>query len=199
VGSGTPALINEEPQLTHEGWDTLVQIWSFRVANLSAETLATDFPIGGKLGSRNWWVVGSVPQERGPGFWTARVTYKGWAQTKPAVVRVGASADSQTAENVSIGGTTYTKVETHQPTPNIVISYLVANVATAPKTSLVGTALTPPVSIAVPSNVWASLDPYLYHFPNGWVLMESAEDRLPGTSAAYVSDTYKFIQVATPG
>lgn len=199
LGSGTPALVNEEPQLTNEGWDTLTQIYTIRTATLTPETLAGLFPLGARLGSRNWWITGSVPQERAPGFWTVAVSYKGWAQTKPAVVRVGASAASQTAENVAVGGTTHPKIETHQNSPTISISYLTANVAVGSLTSSVGTAQTPPITISAPASVWASLSPYLYHFPNGWVLMESAEERLPGTSAALINNTYQYFQLATPG
>jgi hypothetical protein len=204
-----PVLVNEEPSLTNEGWDSLTQIYTVRVATLTPEALAGLFPIGARLGSRNWWVVGSVPQERAPGFWTARVAYKGWAQSKPAIVKVSASAASHIGENVgvpsfTVGNTTYAartvpKVETHQNTPNVTVSYLVADVGDAPKTALVGTQTSLPVSITAPSNIWASLDPYLFHFPNGWVLLESAEDRLPGSTAALVTDTYQFIQAISPG
>jgi hypothetical protein len=199
LATTSPVLVNEEPTLTNEGWDHLTQIYTVTRATLSPETLAGLFPVGARLGSRNWWITGSRAQERAAGFWIVALDYSGWAQTKPSVIRVGASAASQTAENVIADGTLRPKVETHQNTPTITVSYLVANVATAPKTGLVGTEVSPPVSISVPSSVWATLNPYLYHFPNGWVLMESAEDRLPGATAALVTDTYQYFQIATPG
>jgi hypothetical protein len=200
VGSGTPALISEEPTLNSDSWDTLVQLWTIRAAALTAETLAAYFPAGAQLGSRLWWVVGAKPTERARGFWTVTVTYKGAAATKPAVVQVGASATSQSGTNVGLpGGGTAAKLETHQNTPTISVTYWTADVMAAPLTASVGTAITPPVTVPVPSNVWASLSDPVTHFPSGWVLMASAQNRIPGSVAAEVTDSYQYIQTLSPG
>jgi hypothetical protein len=66
-------------------------------------------------------------------------------------------------------------------------------------TSKVGTAQTPPVTIAVPDTVWDFLTEYVWHWPQEWVLMGSDQDRLSGTTAALVTDTYKYIRDKTPG
>lgn len=199
LGSATPALVNEVPNITNEGWDTLTQLWTIRSATLTPEAVAALFPIGAQLGSRAWWITGAKPEERAPGFWTVLVSYAGWAATKPALVRVGSAAASQSASNVTLPDTSVAdKLETHQNTPTLTISYLKADVSSFPKTSYVGTALTPPVTIAVPASIWASIADAVTHFPSGWVLMGSAEDRLPGSPAAYVTDTYQYIQTYTP-
>lgn len=200
LANNTPILVMEEPTINNEGWDSLTQLWTIRDASVTAEALAAAFPIGAQLGTRKWWITGMKPTERAPGFWTVLVTFAGWAATKPALVKVGSSAASQSATNVTLPDTSVAdKLETHQNTPTLTISYLVADVTVAPKTGYVGTALTPPVTIATPASIWASIADAVTHFPSGWVLMGSAEDRLPGTLAAYVTDTYQYIQQYTPG
>jgi hypothetical protein len=211
LGDGGKHLVGEEPNLTNEGWDSLSQIYTVRAATLTAESLAALFPIGAQLGTRKWWLTGAKPTERAPGFWTVAADYKGWAATKPAVIRVGAAANQQTASNVlaptgvGAGMATFEKLETNQNQPTITVSYLVADITASTGgtpvslTSKVSTRLTPPVTIDVPDNVWGSLTPFLYHWPNGWILMSSAQDRLPGTLAAAVTDTYQYVQAVSPG
>ena len=208
ITAGTATAIEEEPIITDEGWDSLRITYVHRVASLSAETFAALYPIGTKLGSRNWWITGARPIQKTAGFWLAQVDLKGWAASKPAKVRVGSAAEQQTATNIlapryegdSVGGT-FAKVETHENMPTISVSYLVADAAAGgvEMTSKVGTAQTPPVTIAVPDTVWDFLTEYVWHWPQEWVLMGSDQDRLSGTTAALVTDTYKYIRDKTPG
>jgi hypothetical protein len=199
AGSSTPA-VDEFLDPSEDGWDTLTIHYLHRVATLTPEACAAAYPRGSQLGSRKFWITNAKPVRKGPGIWFAEVTFKGWASTKPIKVRVGSAAEQQQAENVEIISVgTFAKAQIHQNTPTLTISYLVENAETSGQTDNVGSAVTPPVTIDTPPNFWTSLDPYLYHFPNGWVLMGSDQDRLPGCLAALVSDTYKYIQAATPG
>lgn len=199
-------LAHEEPTLNNEGWDNLTQIWTTRRAALTPETLATLFPVGARLGSRNWWIVGSVPQEKAPGFWVVTVSYKGWAAAKPTKIVVGSASQQQSAENALapafVGdtiGTTYPHLQTQENMPDITAKYLVADITGgANKSALVGTAQTPPISLAVAATVWGTLSLFTYHWPNGWVLMSHQQDRLAGTNAAEVTDVYQFIRDKTP-
>jgi hypothetical protein len=200
-GEETPA-IDEVLNPSEEGWDTLVVSYIHRVPELTPEDCATTYPQGAQLGTRKFWITSAKPVRRAPGVWIAEVSFKGWAGEKPVKVRVGSAAEQQQAENVEIIEVgTFAKAQIHQNTPTITISYLVEDVTDelVEMTSKVGSAQTPPETIDTPPNFWTSLDPFLYHFPNGWVLMGSDQDRLPGTTAALVSDTYKYIQAATPG
>lgn len=207
LGDDSLVLAHEEPSLSNEGWDVLTQIWTTRRAALTAETAATLFPVGARLGGRNWWIVGSVPQEKAPGFWVVTVSFKGWAATKPTKITVGAASDQQSAENarapVSVGdteGAIFAKLQTHENMPTITASYLVEDITGgANKSALVGTAQTPPITLAVAATVWAILEIYTYHWPNGWVLLAHEQDRLPGANAAQVTDTYKYVRDKTPG
>lgn len=207
--TGTLTAVDEEPALNNEGWDALTVKYVKRVATLTAEDCAALFPIGAQLGARKWWIVGSRPVRIAAGWWMILVDFKGWAASKPKVVRVGAAAEQQTGENILapayVGdtvGTVYAKVQTHENTPTIAVSYLVENVTTVSNTEFVGTQVDPPVDIAgidVPDTVWAWLTIFTYHWPNGWVLMSSEQDRLPGTNVALVTDHYKFVRDQTPG
>ncbi len=204
--SGALVKVNEEPALTSEGWDTLEVTYIKRVATCTPEDLAALFPIGARLGGRTWWIVDPKIQRAAPGFYVFTVTYKGWAANKPAKVSVGAAADQTGGENIRAPryegdtvGATYAKLQTHENMPTITVAYLVDNVAAQTQTGQVGKGQTPPVTIPVPATVWAMLTEYVYHWPNGWVLMASEQDRLPGTTAAMVTDSYKYIREKTPG
>ena len=204
--TGTLTKGDEEPTINNEGWDSLRITFFKRVATLTAEDAAGMFPIGAQLGSRKWWVSGAVPVQIAPGFFKIVVDHKGWAATKPAKITVGSNANQQGGSNIRapryVGdtvGAIYAKAETHEPMPDITVSYLVANVDAEDQTEKVGTAVTPPVTITVPPTVWDFLTEYVYHWPNGWVLMGSAQDRLPGSPAALVTDSYQFIREKTPG
>ena len=198
---GFPTLISEDPTITNNGWDTLIRTFALRRPTLTPEDLAALYPIGNQIGTRTWWITGSKPQQFAPGVWLAIVDCKGWASAKPLLVKVGAVADSQSADSVTIAGATYAKVEVHENAPTVTVSYLVANIDAdgVDKTALVGTAQSPPVTIAVAATGWSGLTKYTYHYPNGWVLMGSDHDRLPGCNATLVTDSYKYIRSKTPG
>lgn len=184
-----------------EGWDTLVIPYIYRAADLTPEDCAVEYPQGAQLGTRKFWIVNAVPRRATAGLWIVEVTYKGWAAEKPVKVRIGSAAEQQRGEDVTIGLATYPKAQVQQNTPTITLVYLVedAQDPAVEMTSSVGTAVTPPIDIEPPENTWPDLSDPLYHFPNGWVLMGSDQDRLPGTTAALVSDTYKYIQPISPG
>jgi hypothetical protein len=203
--TGTPVVLNEVPTINNDGWDLLVRTEVRRRATFTPEEVAAAYPVGGRLGTRNWWLTAAKPTKIAPGVWKVESSFKGWAATKPAVIRVGANADQQSGENIRapdhVGdtvGSVYAKVETHENMPTIAVSYLVETIGTG-RTAEVGTAQTLPVTIAVPATVWTFLTEFVYHWPNGWVLMSSEQDRLPGTTAALVTDNYKYVREKTPG
>jgi len=183
----------EKATLNDEGWDDLSIDYTTKRPTLTAEQLAAAFPLGTRLGSRNWWVVGSTPECIASGVWKAEVRFKGWAQTKPNKISVGAAADEQSAENVTTREGLFAKVAVTENTPTMRVSYLVANYTTAP-TNEVGRAKIPPDAVAVAASIWDTIGDFTYHYPNGWVLMSSEPDRLVGSTAALVTDTYKYIR-----
>jgi len=203
-----PTYTHEEVSPSAAGWDTLQRYYLARRASLTPEECALLFPIGARLGTRFWWIDKAVPKQIAPGFWAVEVTFRGWAATKPIAVVVGANAEQQSGENMRFpafpgdeDGEVFSKVQTHENAPTIRVSYLVEDIDAegVAMTEFVGTAVEPPVTITVPDSVWVYLNSYVYHWPNGWCLMESAQDRLPGTTAALVSDSYRYIRDLTPG
>jgi hypothetical protein len=202
----TPRFSHEEYTPAASGFETLVRYYYVRTTEIDDAILQVHFPIGGQLGFRTWWILHPHPKQIAPGFWEIAVTFKGWAGTKQPVITVGASAESQSATNVKfpryIGDTVgkiFQKAQTHENLPTMRVSYLVENVQEEKQTEKVGTALDPPVELAVPPSIWNFLNKYVYHWPNGWVLMESAQDRLPGCNAAFVTDSFRYIRTYTPG
>lgn len=201
LGTGSLKAVDESPVITPEGWDFLTVHYAQRRITCTDADLAALFPQGTKLSGRNFWQVGVKPRHLAPGFWGFEATYKGWVAAKPDVVRVGSSAAQQSAEQVSVSSVLYAKVETHENMPDVSVSYLVADVAVSGKTDQVGTTQPLPsgVAVAVADSVWTSLPYFTFHYPNGWVLMSSDQERLPGTSAAWVTDTYRYVRDKTPG
>lgn len=197
---------DEVVTLSEEGFDTMRKPYFMARPTLTAEDLAVLFPQGAQLGSRKWWITSASPVRVGPGVWRADVDFKGWAAVKPAKIRVGAATDQQSGENIrapqfvgDTAGEIFAKVATQESTPTISATFLVENVATTYDTDKVGTAVTPPVSIAVGDSVWDFLTEYVWNWPQGWVLMSSEQDRLPGTSVAMVTNSFKYIRDKTPG
>lgn len=204
TAGGQPVFSTEEATINEEGFDVLRQTYHYLAKKCTPEICAIFFPTGSPLAGRKWWVTGARPVNIGVGIWRIEVDYKGWAGPKPMKVVVNSAAEQQSAEAVAApdgagGGAVYAKVQTHQSVPEITVSYIVENVSMASKTSQVGTAQTPPVARQPPPNVWTTLPVFVYHWPNGWVLTHSAENVLPGTTVAVVTDTYKYIFDKTPG
>lgn len=219
--AGTPTLLTEAPDISESGWDSLTATYALRVADLTAESIAALWPIGRQLGSRNWWVAGSKPACVAPGVWTAEIKYKGWAAMKPCKINHGTAVDSQSGTNIfapvphpGSGSVSYPKVATFESTPTISLTYLSANVEAgwpvmpSLPNLLVGrqrtTALTDPVTGAtitwppLAPSVWDFLTESVYHWPNGWILMDLQTDILPGTRAGLVTESYKYIRAISP-
>ena len=206
VFSETPTLVDEEPTLTEEGWDSLTLTYALRRAALTAEQCATLFPQGSQIGTRKFWIVSARPQRVAAGFWLAEVSCKGWAATKPAKIRVGASAESQSGKNVIApapggGYGNYQNLQTRENTPTVSVSYLAENLNTTSNTASVGRpfALPAGLTVDVAASVWDTLNNPTYHWPNGWLLVSSEQDRLPGTAVGLVTDNYHFQRAFSPG
>lgn len=212
--AGSPSLVSEVPSITPEGWDTLTQIYALRIASLTAEAAAALFPIGQKLGARNWWIQGCKPASIAPGVWQLEIDLKGWAYSKPFKVKVGSTLQ-QSGNNASAGGAAYNTTN-----PSLSVSYLVPDVDAAEVIAhmeLIGTAIaaedlpvpmpevTPWIPIANTGdprpNPWLPADiilPCTYNSPNGWILNSSDQERLVGCTAAIITDTYGYKPMYSP-
>jgi hypothetical protein len=211
IGTGTvfsdaPTLVDEEVDLTEEGWDTLALKYALRRATYTAEACAAHFPPGTQIGSRKFWITSAKPFRVAAGFWLAEVTCKGWAATKPAKVRIGAAADMQSGKDVTApspggGSALYADLQTVENTPTVAVTYLAENLNTTSNTDDVGRPKSLPGGITVPVavSIWTALADPIYHYPNDWVLMGSEQDRLAGTDVGLVTDNYRYIRPLSPG
>lgn len=186
------------------GWDSLsipYRIMSGGV--LTLDVVASAFPIGQKLISRNFWTQGLGDLVcRGSGFWELMVHYKGLAGTQPIVVTYGSSGNEQSASPARINGIDHEKVSIHQNAPTCTVRYIQLTTtlgAALGQTEKVGTSQVPPSAPDSPPNFWDTIAEPVYHHPNGWVLMGSDVVPLPGTTVGLVSDSYQHQQALTPG
>ncbi len=202
--AGTPEMLSEEVAISETGWDNLTQLWAVRRDSLTAEDLAAAYPVGSKLTDRNWWLVAAKPVQRLAGMHVFELGFKGWAAAKPVKIQWGSSVDQQSDENVTGpapgGGTAvYARVQVNEATPGFTAQYLVSPVdsTTTPALS-VGRPLTRAEAPPVPDSVWTTLVKFVYHWPNGWVLMNLEADILAGTTAGLITESYKYIRDKTP-
>jgi hypothetical protein len=207
-------LIGDDPQITDEGWDTnTIQLILPNLPGITLEEINSRIPVGTQVEGKKWWVTGWKPKELAPKFYGVEVRLKGWVSvpgedSKAWKIKFGSAAESQSGTNIRVPefpgdtvGVVRPKVETHEATPTVSISYPVEDFSTlAPAKALVGRAADPDVpGLVVPPTVWAWLADYVYHWPNGWVLMGLEEDRLVGARAALATLSFKYVRDITPG
>lgn len=197
--NAAPIFLEETATTSPESWDTVSRDYVlFAESARKIEDISTLFPCGQQQGARALWAqTVSSFKCRGEFIYTFTVNYKGLVSAHPVITDYGAAAENQNGTNILVGPTLYESLSTHENTPTAVVRYAVADKSTV-GTDEVGTAQTPADAPGVAASVWAFLNRFTYHYPNGWVLMSSQVTELPGTSAALVADTYQFIRDKTP-
>lgn len=189
------------------GWDSLsIPYRKLSATPLTPELARADFLSGTKLGTRNFWVQNiGMPVHRGGGLWEVTVNYKGLSHivgvvTAPQrlIVTTNASGNEQSVSPAIINGISLDQVSIHQNSITATARYIVI-AGDVGQSENVGTAQTPPNPPASPPSFWLSIADPVYHYPNGWVLMSSDVEPLPGTGVGIVTDNYQYIQEFTPG
>lgn len=182
------------PRRNAEGWDDWMGVF-YRRGAVSAAGLAGDWPIGSKLSSAaidgaDLWVQGVTERPVGCGIYRVEVSAKGLLYQRGTVVCYGAAAQLQSAENVTIDGTTYARAEVCESDVTAQVRYI----SDDPPTENVGQSRTPARAPQVRSSGWNSIENPLYQYPNGWVLMSTSAEPLPGVSPAIylISDDYQY-------
>lgn len=191
--------VDEIPQMASGGWDSLkITYYKLSETELKIEDAMLDFPTGMKLENRKFWLTGlDGPTCVVDGMYRVEATFKGIAADKPVVVSYGASAEQQSAEDVAVGFITYPKIVNHENAVTATARYVIEDLSQAP-TDLVGSSQTPVNAPGVGDSFWISLADPVTHFPNGWVLMGSNSEPLPGTTVAFITDSFQFIRYQTP-
>lgn len=198
------------PDLTPDGWDTLTRIYHYHGKVKTAAELAAAHPIGSRIigtdggftATSTWWLERPRQRQLARGIHEIELTYKGWAAVKPPLIQIACSGEQQSAQNVNTPAGLKAKFQTLESMPGFTVSTLEEDITTASKTGIVGKEsvdLALPPGVTVANSVWTSLSSYVYSWPNGWVLADTKEDRLPGCNAAYVTDSYRYIRDKMPG
>lgn len=197
--SGSWVAYDEKPNVTSGGWDSLKRTY-YRTSStpLEVEDIMAEFPTGEKLGTRTFWLT----DVEGPtcvvaGLYKIEANYKGFAAPKPVVTNYGAAVNEQTAQNVTIGGILYDNATIYENGNTASVRYVLEDYIDAP-TDEVGTPKVPPNAQNVAPSRWLQLETFNYNSPNGWVLMSSSTDVIPGTTVAFMTDDYQFIHAITP-
>ncbi len=190
---------DEAAGMAGDGWDTLkITYYKLSETMIRIEDVMAAFPIGNKLGARRFWLTGfDGPTCVADGLFRLTASYKGLADDKPIVTSYGATANQQSGENILVGGNIEPKVTVYENGVTASARYVLENYALAP-TDEVGTAKAPADAPAIGASNWAFLTESTYNYPNGWVLMGCTTDPLPGTTVAFVTDSYQWIQERTP-
>lgn len=162
-----------------------------------------------QAGTRHWWVVAARAAPIARGIWRAEISLKGIAGPRPYKIRFGAAAKTSSAKALTASGGadyrlppvgTYPKLATAVSEPTISVTYLSPHLG-YDALALVGHSPTAPPLDGLPTmlDIWTGLADSVFHWPNGWVLTASEQDRLIGCSAALVTDTFKYTPTNSPG
>ncbi len=205
LAEGTPELLDETPELTNDGWDYLKQKWLVIDRSVSgpAAVAAAHFPRGNQLAGLNMWFTSATPRSHGRACYIVETTAAGILSARGYKISTSAAAASQSAENTTTPpyppGVLRSKLEVVENQVTCDVSYI--SLGAGPRTHLTATALEPPEPPPTPTSGWTWLADPTYHYPNGWVLMASDGDGLPGvphSDICLVVDRYQYIHALSP-
>lgn len=198
-------VLEEIPSMPSDGWDSLkLKIWILDVAQTStANAIAAYYPRGMQLDGLNMWVTDCGGRMVAGGAFLLDIDARGILSSRGYKIATSAAVAAQSAENVITPpyppGVLRPKVEIAENQVTCDVSYI--SLGLAPRTVLTGRPATPPSAPAVPDSWWDWLADPTYHDPNGWVLMASDGEGLPGVShddICLVTDRYQYIHPLSP-
>lgn len=197
-------LINEQPSVNYAGWDTIKASYIMTAAaRPSAEAASAFFSAGRQLDiGRHFYLVSfNGPVCLAEGIYKVDATYQGIAADHPVTIRYGASAQQQTVEGVFIVGVgEVDHANVFENVPTATVRYILTDYTTAPMQEI-GRNHTPPAAVALPNapaSFWVTLENYTVNYPSGWVLMGVTTDPIPGTTLAYVEESYQYNHAIVP-
>jgi hypothetical protein len=209
IGDGieeeVPELLDETPELTNDGWDVLKQKWLVidRALFSPHDVASAYFPRGNQLSGLNMWITAASGRTHGRGTHVIETTACGILSARGYKISTSAAVATQSATNVITPpyppGVLRPKAEIAENQVTCDVSYI--SLGAAPRTVLTGRNVTPPNAPAVPASWWTWLSDPTYHDPNGWVLMASDGDGLPGVlhaTVCLVVDRYQYIHPFSP-
>jgi hypothetical protein len=209
LADGASSLLDRRPAEAESGWDSMRDRWLLRndAAGTDPHTAIASFMARGtQISGKTMWVSSRTPRTLARGIFEVEVVSLGLLSTRGTRVRYDAGANSTQASNVTVPAVGFfPKVEAQESQVTCDIEYIVTSGPTPASASFytkaVGTATDPPSpwKPAVKDSIWATMSDPTYHTPNGWVLMSSAAENLPGLSTVWlVRDRYQYIYAYSP-
>jgi hypothetical protein len=194
VGSGWEPW-SADLEKNESGWDVLVATYITHRPTATAHQIANAWSIGQSIGGQ-FWVVKVRPRQLAGGFWLVELTCHGIAAARGPKITGGTATEQQQQKNVATPKGTFDKVTTLESAPTVELEYIALNGAPTYRVGMQGT---PGTAVAVRPSVWTTLDDPLYHFPNGWVLMDLPWDRIPNTFVTLYKERWQYIYPFSPG
>jgi hypothetical protein len=194
VGSGLDPWA-ADLEKNESGWDVLVATYITHQPNATALTLTAQWQIGALLVG-SFWVVKVRPRQLCGGHWLVEVTCHGIAGTRSPKITGSTGTEQQQGKNIITPMGFAKKITVLETTPIVEIEYI--SLSGAP-TNRVGTAGTPAIRVPVLPSPWTSLAEPMFHFPNGWVMVDLPWDQIPNTTVTLYKEKWQYIRPYSPG
>lgn len=195
-------ILDDVPTLPSDGWDSLKRRVMVVDPTITSVHAAIDehYPRGMQLPGLNMWVTDATGRQVSGGIFLLEIDARGILTARGYKISTSAAVAVQTAQNIfDIDDILRPKIEVAENQVTCDVSYI--SLAAPPRTNLTGRNATPPSAPPTPTSIWTWLADPTYHYPNGWVLMASDGEGLPGvalSTVALVVDRYQFIHPLSP-
>jgi hypothetical protein len=144
----------------------------------------------------NWWAANIRARRKAGNIWIAEVGCKGLLDPRGIKVRGRSSVEQQSAENVGVPGAgTRKKVQVLESSPTVELEYISFS---EPPTRRVGLTGYPLITPATRQSVWSSLEDPVYHYPNGWVMVDIDWEKLVGANVWLIREIWAKIFPFSP-
>jgi hypothetical protein len=195
-------ILEDVPTLASDGWDSLKRRVLVVDPTITSVQAAIDehYPRSGQLPGLNMWVTDATGRQVSGGIFLLEIDARGIFSARGYKIATSAAVSVQSAQNIfDADNILRPKIEVAENQVTCDVSYI--SLGAAPRTNLTGRNATPPSAPPTPATIWGWLVDPTYHYPNGWVLMASDGEGLPGvalSTVCLVTDRYQFIHSISP-
>jgi hypothetical protein len=209
LANGASSLLDRAPAEAESGWDSMRDKYLYRndAAGTDPHAAVAAFMVrGSQVSGKNMWVVSRAARCVALGIFVVEVVSMGLLSDRGDRVRYDAGANSQSGQNIAVTGEgTFANLAAQESQVTCDIEYIVTAGLTPDNaafyTAAVGEAEDPPTDWkpTVKDSIWDYLAEFTYHYPNGWVLMGSSIENLPGLDTVWlIRDRYQYIYAVSP-
>jgi hypothetical protein len=190
IAGGIARQIEYTEEGEEEGWDTASAVWLTSTKNYVA--------LGSSFAGLPQMIATSVRRRRHPdsaAHWYIEVGYKGINSNKPEKIRITMNGREVSRESLAVlfsgGWNTPQKSEILWPRVTMTKSFLRASI---PSVSVPAQFFGRPSAQApfvLEPNLTGPVDP-VYHWPNGWTLVDCNHEPLAGSSITFCQETWSY-------